>query len=71
MAKKRIKAEENPNKCDSCKYCLWHTQYWNLDPLGQPITFECRLKVFEGADLRGRGACNKWEDKNGQGSNTR
>lgn len=62
MAKK-IKKDEAFNICDNCKHCEWHTQYWNLDPLGQPITFGCREKVFEYGEIRGKKACPKWAHK--------
>jgi hypothetical protein len=62
MAKKIIKYD-NGHICDDCKHCEWHTQYWNLDPLGQPITFGCKLSVFEHGEIRGKKACAKWEHK--------
>jgi hypothetical protein len=62
MAKKKL-TYDNGHICDDCLYCEWHTQYWNLDPLGQPITFGCKLGVFEHGEIRGKKACAKWEHK--------
>jgi hypothetical protein len=62
MAKKKL-TYDNGHICDDCKHCKWHTQYWNLDPLGYPITFGCKLGVFEDAEIRGKRACKEWEKK--------
>ena len=62
MAKK-IKGYDNGHICDDCKHCEWHTQYWNLDPLGQPITFGCKQGVFEHGEIREKRACKEWEHK--------
>lgn len=60
MAKKN-KNNETFNICDDCKHCEWHTQYWNLDPLGKPITFGCTRKVFEHGEIRGKKACKLFD----------
>jgi hypothetical protein len=62
MAKKKL-TYDNGHICDDCVHCEWHTQYWNLDPLGQPITFGCKLGIFEHGEIRGKKACAKWEHK--------
>ena len=63
MAKKIIKYD-NGHICDDCKHCEWHTQYWNLDPLGQPITFGCKLGKFgEFGEIRGHKACEEWKQR--------
>jgi hypothetical protein len=62
MAKKIIKYD-NGHICDDCIFADWHTQQWNLDTLGQPITFGCKLGVFEDAEIRGHKACEEWGKK--------
>lgn len=62
MAKK-ITKYQSEHICDDCKYSEWHTQQWNLDSLGQPITFGCKLGVFEHGEIRGKMACKEWEKK--------
>jgi hypothetical protein len=62
MAKK-IKNNETFHICDDCVHCEWHTQYWNLDPLGKPITFGCKKGVFEHGEIRGKRACENWRKK--------
>lgn len=62
MAKKKL-THDNGHICDDCKHCEWHTQYWNLDPLGKPITFNCKLEVFEGTEIRGKRACEEWKQR--------
>jgi hypothetical protein len=63
MAKK-IKGYDNGHICDDCRHREWHTQYWNLDPLGQPITFGCKLgKLGEFGEIRGHKACEEWKQR--------
>lgn len=62
MAKK-IKIQDNGHICDDCKYCEWHTQYWNMDLQGRPITYGCKLGVFKYGEVRGKKACEKWQRK--------
>jgi hypothetical protein len=54
---------DNGHICDDCKFAEWHTQQWNLDLHGNPITFGCKLGVFEHGEIRGKRACAKWEHK--------
>ena len=63
MAKKKT-TYDNGHICDDCKHCEWHTQYWNLDPLGKPITFGCKLGKFgEFGEIRGHKACEEWKQR--------
>jgi hypothetical protein len=59
MAKK--KKIEIKNICDDCKHREWHTQQWNLDLQGRPITFSCKAGQFANAEVRGRKACELWD----------
>lgn len=61
MAKK-TKIESN-NICDDCKWCVWHTQQWNRDLDGKPLTFHCAMGQFTYAEVRGRKACELWDKK--------
>ena len=61
MAKKK-KIESN-NICDDCKWCVWHTQQWNRDLEGKPLTFHCSMGQFAYAEVRGRKACELWDKK--------
>ena len=54
---------DNGHICDDCRHCEWHTQEWNLDPFGQPITFGCQAGVFEHGEVRGKRACELWDKK--------
>lgn len=46
MARKN-KIEDNRPFCDECKFAEWHTQEWNINWEGEPITFGCTKGVFE------------------------
>ena len=60
MAKKAV--IDNRPFCDTCKHADWHTQEWNLDLYGRPITFGCKRGVFENGEIRGtRKACELWQ----------
>ena len=60
MAKKVV--IDNRPFCDTCKFADWHTQYWNLDHEGKPITFGCTKGVFEFGEVRNtRRACKLWQ----------
>lgn len=62
MAKKVI--DDNRPFCDDCKHCEWHTQEWNLDLHGKPITFGCTKGVFQFGEVRRkRKACKLWQSK--------
>lgn len=62
MAKK-IKEYDNGHICDDCKYAEWHTQQWNLDCEGKPITYGCLKGVFKFGEVRGKKACKLWQSK--------
>lgn len=59
MAKKIKK--HSGHICDDCKWCDWHTQQWNLDLQGKPLTFACKMGQFIYAEVRGRQACELWD----------
>ena len=60
MAKKVVK--DNRPFCDTCRFAEWHTQQWNLDFEGKPITFGCTKGVFEFGEVRKtRRACKLWQ----------
>lgn len=62
MAKKVI--DDNRPFCDDCKYAEWHTQEWNINWEGEPITFGCAKGIFEHGEVRGtRKACKLWQRK--------
>ena len=59
MAKK-IKIDSG-HMCDDCIFADWHTQQWNFDLQGNPITFGCQKEVFEqGVVIGTRKACELW-----------
>ena len=61
---KKTKIQDNGHVCDDCIFADWHTQQWNLDLQGNPITFGCQKEVFEHGVVRGtRKACELWRDK--------
>ena len=63
MAKKIMKEDTRPF-CDDCEHADWHTQFWNINHKGEPITFGCKKNVFEHGVVRGtRRACNLWDKK--------
>lgn len=62
MAKKVV--IDNRPFCDTCKFAEWHTQQWNMNHRGEPITFGCSKGVFEFGVVRNtRKACNLWQSK--------
>ena len=61
MAKKVL--VDNRPFCDECKFAEWHTQEWNRDADGRPITFGCKKKVFDFGEVRGRKACANWQKR--------
>ena len=60
MANKKVLSN---NKCDDCKFAKWHTQQWNLDCYGRPLTYECTQRVFDRAEVRGKRGCELWQHK--------
>lgn len=62
MAKKVV--IDNRPFCDDCKFAEWHTQQWNLDVNGQPITFGCKKGIFKFGCVRGkRKACSLYDNR--------
>lgn len=61
MAKKAV--IDNRPFCDDCAHAEWHTQQWNLNHLGEPITYWCKKKVFQHGEVRGRNACDLWKKR--------
>ena len=62
MAKKAV--VDNRPFCDTCKFAEWHTQQWNINWKGEPITFGCTKGIFEHGEVRGtRRACKLWQSK--------
>ena len=62
MAKK-VNTYKSEHICDDCKWCVWHTQQWNRDLNGNPLTYHCDMGQFTYAEVRGRMACKLWEQK--------
>ena len=62
MAKKKTEYD-NGHLCDDCKFAEWHTQQWNLDLEGKPLTYSCAKCVFEHGEVRGKKACRLWQIK--------
>ena len=61
MAKK-VSTYKSEYICDDCKWCVWHTQQWNRDLNGKPLTYHCDMGQFT-SEVRGRMACELWEKK--------
>lgn len=59
MAKKKL-TYDNGHICDDCKWCVWHTQEWNRDLEGKPLTYHCEMGQFT-SEVRGRKACELWD----------
>ena len=59
---KKISTYKSEHICDDCKWCVWHTQQWNRDLDGNPITYHCDMGQFT-SEVRGRQACELWEKK--------
>ena len=60
MAKKVI--IDNRPFCDDCVHADLHTQEWNTDTDGKPLTFWCKRGIFEFGAVRGtRRACGKYK----------
>lgn len=62
MAKKKI-TYDNGHICDDCKWAVWHTQEWNRDMNGKPLTFHCDMGQFTYNEIRGRKACELWDKR--------
>nr|DAH86350.1 MAG TPA: hypothetical protein [Caudoviricetes sp.] len=53
----------SPHICDDCRFGEWHTQHWNRDLHGKPITLGCKRGVREFGIIRGTAACEQWESR--------